>query len=146
MREKNIAIAVPAGLIATAVMAVVMLLAPLAGIPEINLPRAIGWWIGLPLSGGLILFFLFGIVAAMLFVIRVYGRLSLPLPLLGTLFGVGLWLCLMTIGGPLIGWGMFASKTGRPLGTLLTTLVGHIAIGGTLGFAYERVIKRMRSR
>lgn len=145
MQEKNIAIAVPAGLAATGVMSVVMLLAPLFGIPEVNLPRLLGTFVGMSLSVGMLLYFILGIGVAVFFA-TVFSRwLPAPAWLQGALLGVGLWLFLMVIGGPLIGWGLFASNTSAPAGILLTSLLGHLAFGVTLGYTYEKVALRIWS-
>ncbi len=145
MRGKNIVVALPAGLIATAVMTVVMLMAPVAGIPAINMPRVLGWSVGVPLSTGMVLNFVLGVALAVLFAVFLARRLGFPEWISGALYGIALWLFLMVIAGPLIGWGFFAYSTAFPIGTILTSFLGHLAFGLTLGFAYEKVAMYLRS-
>src|SRR5512140_14539 len=145
MHSRNVAVAVPAGLVATAVMTVVMLMAPVAGIPAINMPRVLGWSVGVPLSAGMVLNFAMGVTLALLFALGFIRQFALAAWMNGILFGMALWAFLMVVGGPVIGWGLFAAKTASPLGTILTTFLGHMAFGWTLGFTYEKVIVRVRS-
>lgn len=143
MQRNNIVVAVPAGLIATAAMTVLMLMAPVAGIPAINMPRVLGWSVGVRLSTGMVLNFVLGVVLAVLFAIFLTRRFAAASWVIGTLFGLALWAFLMLIGGPAIGWGLFASRTASPVGTVLTTFFGHIAFGWTLGFTYEKAAMRL---
>lgn len=145
MQAKNIIVAVPAGMVATAVMTVVMLMAPAAGFPAINMPRVLGWSIGMPLSGGMVLNFVLGVALAIGFTVFFSRWFAAPSWMLGAFFGIALWLFLMIVAGPMIGWGLFASRTPSPWGTVLTSFVGHLAFGWTLGFTYEIVAERMRS-
>jgi hypothetical protein len=145
LQRKDIVPAVPAGLIATAAMTVVMLMAPLAGLPSINMPRVVGWSIRAPLSTGLVLNFLLGVALALLFGAFYSRRIAVSVWVHGVVFGVALWLLLLSLVGPIIGWGLFASRTSSPSGTLLTSLLGHLVFGWTLGFVYERISLRMQS-
>ena len=145
LQGKDIVPSVPAGLVATAAMTVVMLMAPLAGLPAINMPRIVGWSIGAPLSTGLVLNFLLGVALALLFGAFYSRQIAVSVWVHGVVFGVALWLLLQIVVGPLIGWGLFASRTPLPLGTLLTSLLGHLVFGWTLGFVYERIRLRMQS-
>lgn len=144
-QAKNIAVAVPAGLIATAVMTVVMLMAPLAGVPAINMPRVLGWSVGVPLAAGVVLNFVLGVLLALLFAVFLTRRFAAHAWMNGALFGVAIWAFLMIIGGPLIGWGVFASRTASPLDTILTSFLGHLAFGWTLGFVYQKIVLRVQS-
>ncbi len=145
MQGRKIVVAVPAGLVATAVMTVVMLMAPVAGIPAINMPRVLGWSVGMPLSAGMVLNFIVGVGLALLFAVYLSRRFAVPFWMLGAFLGVALWLFLMVFVGPVIGWGLFASRTASPWGTVLTSLIGHLAFGLTLGFTYEKVALYTRS-
>lgn len=143
MHGRNILVAVPAGLVATAVMTVVMLMAPVAGIPAINMPRVLGWSVGMPLSAGMVLNFVLGVGLAILFAFLLTRGFPVPAWANGVLFGIALWALLMIIVGPMIGWGLFAAGTAFPFGIILTSLLGHIAFGWTLGFAYEKVLTQV---
>jgi hypothetical protein len=145
-KAKNFALAIPAGLIAAAAMTVVMLMAPVLGIPAINLPRVLGWLIRAPLSVGMVLNFLLGMVMALLFA-AFYSRWSaIPGWVQGVLFGMALWFFLMIVAGPLIGWGLFGTRTASPMGTLLTSVLGHLVFGWTLGFTYGKIELRTQSQ
>ena len=142
---KNILVAIPAGLAATGVMTIVMLLAPIIGIPEVNLPRLIGTLLGMSLSVGLLLHFTLGIGVAILFAVGFTGRSMAPTWLQGLLYSVAVWLFLMLVAGPVGGWGLFASHTASPSGVLLTSLLGHLAFGTTMGLIYEKAALRLWS-
>jgi hypothetical protein len=144
MQGQRIAVALPAGLVATAVMTVVMLLTPLAGLPAINMPRVLGWAVGMPLSVGVVLDFIVGVVIAAMYALFFTRRFSGAGWMNGLVFGFGLWLVLMVIAGPLMGWGLFAFSTASPFGTMLTCLLGTLPYGCTLGFAHEIAARRDR--
>ena len=145
MQEKNLMVAFPVGLAASGVMTVVMLLTPLVGLPEINIPRLLANWMGTSLSMGMLTYFLLGVGLSVFFATIFSRWLVAPAWLQGLLFGVVLWLFFMVMGSPLIGWGLFASNTGSPGGTLITSLLGHFSFGATLGFAYEKTGMRVWS-
>lgn len=142
MHAKNFVVAVPAGLLATAGMTVVMLMAPVAGMPAINMPRVLGYSVGMPLSAGMVLNFILGVVLALSFAVFLTRGFPVPAWLNGVVFGIALWSFLMIIGGPVIGWGLFASRTASPIGTILTSFLGHIVFGWTLAFTYQKVSSR----
>lgn len=145
--------AVLAGFVATAILTILMFLAPVVGLPRIDLASALGkplaggrayaapltgnWWIGLGI------FFLFGsVISPYIFAYAYHG-------LLGSawLRGIEWALFVWVFGGvavmTMMGLGLDEAHFTHPLGTFASSLAGHLIYGAVLGGISGSVYRRI---
>ncbi|HTP85359.1 MAG TPA: DUF6789 family protein [Bryobacteraceae bacterium] len=138
--------AIRGGVIATAVLTVIMFLAPFAGLPNIDmaaaigsrlmshpaLPFSLGWWAGLA-----IFVFMGGLVSPVVFV---YAR-----PVLlgnrwqrGAEWGVIIWVFAGTGVMVMMGVGFNEAHFLHPVSSVFSSLAGHVVYGAVLGLTASR--------
>lgn len=121
-----------AGVIATAVMTVVMFVAPLMGMPEMNPPQMLSSMMGLPIIVGWIMHFMVGIIFALAYTflaLPILGKISSDV-LKGTIFGVIIFIfaqIMMALMGAIMG-GM-PSPEGNIVLMIMGSIIGHIVFG-----------------
>lgn len=124
--------AVAGGLAGTAVMTVLMTLAPMMGMPKMNMPALLGSMFGAPGSRalGLLMHFMMGTVFGLVYAVLFTVVTGPSIIVLGLLFGVVHWLIvgLMTGMMPMMHAGIKSGQVQAP-GIYMTNL------GGMLGFA-----------
>lgn len=138
----NVGYGIVAGLVATIVLSVLMVLKSAAGMmPEMNAIRMLSQmangYLGLPATPiiGWIAHFAIGtILWGILFALLID-----PLPGgnrigKGVVFSIGAWLLMMIIVMPMAGAGLFAMSIG--VGAAIATLVLHVIFGVVLGAVY----------
>jgi hypothetical protein len=129
-----------AGLAATVVLSILMLLKQLMGImPELNLPLMIAGMMGapdMPLIGWIV-HFMIGVLGYG-FVIAFVARSAHGKSLVGTgvLIGFVGWLIMMLVLMPMAGAGFFAMNMG--IMAAVMTLVLHLIFGAVLGWTFDR--------
>jgi len=132
-----------AGLAATTVLSVLMVLKTMMGVmPALDLPRMIAGMMGAPDSPiiGWTVHFMIGIVIYGLAIV-VLGK-SLPgqsWVVRGAILGVIGWLIMMIALMPMAGAGLFGTSLG--IMAPMMTLVLHLIFGGVLGAVYGRAIR-----
>ncbi len=140
-----------AGFVATAILTILMFLAPVAGLPRIDLASALGkplaggravaapltgsWWMGLGI------FFLFGsVISPYIFAHAYHGLLGSP-----WLRGVEWALFVWVFGGvavmTMMGLGFDDAHFAHPFGTFASSLAGHLVYGAILGVIAGGVLK-----
>jgi uncharacterized membrane protein YagU involved in acid resistance len=142
MTRLNWTRAVVGGLVATAVMTVLMFMALAMGLPPMN----IGAMLGSVMGGSLVLGWMahFGIgtvlaiIYAALFAIRLPGRAFLR----GALYGLLPWLAAQLVVMPTMGAGFFGGSFGAAFGSLM----GHLVYGAVLGSVYGATETRTAAR
>ena len=142
-----------AGLIAGIVMFIPMVyLVKIAGIAPFNIPpsAALLKSLGLPYQPPIapVLHFLYGIASAIVFVALFRNSLTI---LKALAFSGVMWLILMLVYSPIIGWGVFgtADTSGLPellqLGStmkfIIVTLVMHIIYALVMGYSAKKLVK-----
>jgi len=138
MRNTSIGRAVLAGLAATAVMTLFMLMAPLMGMPEMNIGKMLGGFMGVPAFIGWAGHFMIGVVLAIGYGMFFEPRLSNAPVVRGILYGLIPWLVSQVMVNPMMGAGLFASNTPAPFLMVMGSLLGHVAYGAILGVTYTR--------
>jgi hypothetical protein len=138
MRSNAIGRAVLAGLAATAVMTIIMLMAPLMGMPEMNIGKMLGGFMGVPTFIGWAGHFMIGVVLAIGYGVFFEPRLNNAPVVRGILYGLIPWIVSQVIMNPMMGAGLFASNTPAPFLMVMGSLLGHVAYGAVLGVAYTR--------
>lgn len=136
----NLKRAVVAGLVGTAVMTGLMLLAPLVGLPRLAIGQLLSTLLAvsvafLPIgpATGWVLHGLFGILLAVVYAAAFAGRLPGPPLARGALYGILVFLLAEVTFMPLVGAGIF-SRGDVPM--ILGSLLGHLVYGGLVGFMY----------
>jgi len=140
---------VVAGLVATLVMTILLYLAPLMGLPEMNIPGMLGTMFASPGTGATVLGLHF-MMGAILALIYAYGFQAVPLGtpwLRGALYGVLPYLVAMIVVMPMLGSVHPLVKSGMMpapgffmvnLGGMAAvgSLIGHLVYGAVLGALY----------
>lgn len=139
MRSNAIRRSVLGGLVATAVMTLAMLMAPLMSMPEMNIGKMLGEFMGVPTFIGWVGHFMIGVALAVAYGVFFEPKLNSTPVVRGMLYGLIPWLVAQVMVNPMMGAGLFASNTPAPFLMVLGSLLGHIVYGAVLGVAYTRV-------
>ena len=139
MQTNNMTKTVIAGLAATAVMTMIMIMAPMMGMPEMNIGKMLGEFMGVPTVVGWLAHFMIGVVLAIIFARMFFSRLPGSPVVKGLLFGMIPWFVAQVMMNPMMGAGVFASNTPAPMMMVMGSLLGHVVYGAVLGGVYGRV-------
>jgi uncharacterized membrane protein YagU involved in acid resistance len=120
------------GLVATAIMTVLMLMAPAMGIPPMDIGAMLGSRMGGSLFLGWMTHFVIGTVLAIAYAAFFATRLPGPGFVRGALYGLVPWIVAQLVVMPMMGAGPFGGSFGAGLGSL----VGHLVYGAVLGGIY----------
>ncbi|MBI4535325.1 MAG: DUF2938 family protein [Ignavibacteriae bacterium] len=142
MKQFSLSRAIIAGFFATAVMTMMMVMAPLMGMPEMNIGRMLAGFMGMPVALGWGAHFMIGIVLAVTYTVAFAGRLPGSSLVKGLLFGLMPWLMAQVVVNPMMGAGLFASDTPAPAAMVMGSLMGHMVYGAVLGVVYGRHVPR----
>ncbi|MEO8886912.1 MAG: DUF6789 family protein [Mucilaginibacter sp.] len=133
MNNIKIKQALTGGIAATAVMTIIMLIAPMMGMPDMKIGNMMANFMGMPIWIGWAMHLMIGIVWAMLYVFLVRDKLSMTYALRGMLFAVVLWVLMQLMVMPMMGMGIFSSNTPDALKMVMGTLMGHLIYRLVLG-------------
>ncbi len=125
-----------AGLIATAGMSLVMLMAPQAGLSPMNISDLLAPVLGGSTVLGWVFQFLFGAALAVLYAAVFLHRLTGPPALRGLVFGLLSWAAEQAIVMPAIGIGFFSGSAELSIGSLF----GHLVYGIVLGVRTRKFV------
>jgi hypothetical protein len=132
--------AVAAGIAGTAVMTVLLLWAPLFGLPKLAIGNLLSTFLAVSVvvlrvgpAGGWIIHGLVGIALALLYAWVFATRLPGPPAARGTLYGCLVFILAQLVFMPAVGAGVFSR--GDPA-MLFGSFVGHLAYGGLVGAIY----------
>lgn len=126
-----------AGLVATIVLSILMLIKGAAGLmPNLNVIQMLSGMMNAPMLAGWVAHFVIG---ALLWGIG-FAVLQKTLPgnyaLKGVLFALGAWLVMMIVVMPMAGAGLFAANMG-PMAAVMTGVL-HVIFGFVLGWTYGK--------
>ncbi|MBI4596680.1 MAG: DUF2938 family protein [Candidatus Tectomicrobia bacterium] len=125
---------VKGGIMATAVMTLVMLMAPLMGLPKMPVGSMLANFMHIPVSMGWMMHFIIGTTLAAAYVFLFQTRVSVHPAVNGMLFSLIPFLLAQIMVNPIMGAGFFALKTPAPFLMVMGSLVGHLVYGAVLGF------------
>lgn len=141
----NIGKTIAAGLAGTVVMTIIMVMAPLMGMPKMDIaamlgsmlageppaPGSFAWIVGLAMH----LMIGTGVLSAIYALAKHYLPTSSPFAK-GLNFGVIVWFVAQVMVMPMMGAGPFSSN--MPQGAMMSigSLMGHLVYGGVLGSVY----------
>ena len=134
--QKNFGKAIVAGLAGTLAMTMVMLMAPLMGMPPMPVGKMLADFMGMPEALGWIAHFMIGTVLALIYVSVFASRLPGSGVVRGALYGLLPWLLSQVMVNPMMGAGIFASNTPAPVMMVIGSLMGHMIYGAVVGGVY----------
>ncbi len=136
----NLKRAVVAGLVGTAVMTCLMLVAPVVGLPRLAIGQLLSTLLAVSIAflpigpaTGWLLHGLFGILLAVIYAAVFAGRLPGAPLARGALYGVMVFVLAQLVFMPAVGAGVF-SRGDVPM--ILGSLLGHLVYGGLVGTIY----------
>jgi len=120
------------GIVGTAVMTAVMMIAPMIGIPKMNPPQMLSMMMGLPIIAGWVMHFMIGIIFAIAYVfLFIHSVTKIDNRILkGAIFGIAVFFfaqIMLAIMGAMAG-GM-PPMAGNKLLILVGNIMGHIIFG-----------------
>jgi len=130
----NVKRAVAAGLAGTAVMTVLMLMAPMMGMPPMNIGEMLGSMLGGITALGWVAHFMIGAILAVIYAAFFAQRLPGPPAVRGMFFGLAPWLLAQVVVMPMMGVGFFSGSMLMAAGSLM----GHLVYGAIVGAIYGR--------
>jgi len=125
--------AVIGGIVATAVMTMMMLIAPMMGLPKMQIGGMLARFMHIPGWMGWVMHFMIGIVWAFIYVYLVRDRISINYALKGMLFSLLPWMLMELMAMPMMGMGVFSGNTPEPGRMVIGALIGHLVYGLILG-------------
>lgn len=136
----NLKRAVAAGLVGTAVMTCLMLVAPVVGLPRLAIGQLLSTLLAVSIAflpigpaAGWALHVAFGVLLAIVYAAAFAGRLPGSPLARGALYGVLVFALAQLTFMPLVGAGVF-SRGDVPM--ILGSLLGHLVYGGLVGIVY----------
>ena len=123
--------AITGGIIGTAVMTIVMMIAPMMGMPKMNPAEMLSMMMGMPVMVGWIMHFMIGIVFALSYAYY-FNSLVAKYPsnaMKGTIFGIAVFLFAQIMMG-IMGMMMpMPAMEGSMMLMMLGSILGHIVFG-----------------
>ncbi|GBC76887.1 hypothetical protein HRbin08_00355 [bacterium HR08] len=147
MERVKVEKAILGGFIATLVMTMIMYLAPMMGMPKMDVAAMLGGMMSQtmpePMSGlwllGMMLHFVNGsVIFPLIFAFLLYSRLPGAPWRRGLIWGLILWFLSQAMVMPMMGAGFFSSHAPQPVMTVVGSLMGHIIYGAILAQMYGR--------
>ncbi len=132
MYKVNASRIVLAGFAGTFAMTVLMLMAPLMGMPPMNIGELLGSVMGGSLVLGWVAHFMIGGVLAVIYAIVFAGRLPGPPVVRGATYSLLPWLMAQLVVMPMMGMGLFSGSALAAGGSLM----GHLVYGAVVGLLY----------
>jgi len=124
--------ALVAGIAGTAVMTLVMMVAPMMGMPKMNPPGMLSMMMGVPLAMGWLMHFMIGIIFAMtyaFFFMKLVRKVSSP-ALKGALFGLAAFVfaqVAISVMGAMMG--NMPPMEGSMMLMAIGSIMGHVVFG-----------------
>lgn len=113
-------------------MTMLMLAAPMMGMPPMNIGEMLGSMMGGSTALGWMAHFMIGAVLALIYAASSAHRLPGPVAVRGMPFGLFPWLLAQTVVMPMMGAGFFSGSMMVAAGSLM----GHLVYGAVLGAIY----------
>ena len=132
--ERNIGKGIFAGLIATVVMTMIMYMAPLMGMPKMDVAGMLSDMMHLPWIAGMVIHFMNGaIIFPLIYVFILYKVLPGNGLVKGIVWGVLLFVIAQVMVMPMAGMGFFSSASPQQMLMVMGSLMGHVVYGAILG-------------
>ncbi len=134
--KKSFGKAVAAGLAGTLAMTMLMLMAPIMGMPDMKIGNMLAEFMGIPVVVGWLAHLMIGTILALVYVYVVADKLPGNGLVRGALYGLIPWLASQVMVNPMMGAGVFASNTASPMMMVVGSLMGHLLYGAVVGAVY----------
>lgn len=121
------------GLAATGAMTMLMLMAPMMGMPEMPIGKMLAGFMGIPVALGWAAHFMIGMVLAAIYAKVLRSKLPGGNAVNGLLFALIPFLMAQLVVMPMMGAGIFSANTPAPLMMVMGSLLGHLVYGAVLG-------------
>ncbi|MDE2026966.1 MAG: hypothetical protein KGJ11_00315 [Candidatus Omnitrophica bacterium] len=132
--ERNTGKTILAGLIATAVMTMMMYAAPMMGMPKMDIAGMISGMMKMPWIIGMTIHLMLGVVVfPFIYVFLLADKLPGPGALKGMTWGLILFILAQTMVMPMAGMGFFSSASSQQMLMIMGSLMGHVVYGAILG-------------
>lgn len=132
MSKVNVPRVVVAGLAGTLVMTVMMLMAPMMGMPPMNIGKMLGSVMGGSVALGWVAHFMIGTVLAGIYAAVFVRGLPGPAAVRGIVYSLLPWLLAQVVVMPMMGMGLFSGSAIMAAGSLM----GHAIYGAIIGAVY----------
>jgi hypothetical protein len=129
----NIKRALGAGAAGTAAMTMLMLAAPMMGMPKMPIGEILGRFLGIGAAAGWAIHGLIGLVLGAIYAAMAVGRLPGPPPMRGAVYGFLVFLVAQVVVSPMMGGGVFS---GGQMPVIAGSLLGHLVYGAVVGAVY----------
>lgn len=133
MAKLNLGRGLLAGAVGTAAMTMLMLGAPLMGMPKMPLGEMLGGFLHIGTAAGWAMHVVIGLVLALIY----GGWFATRLPgvpwLRGAIYGLGVFLLAQIVVTPMMGGGVFS---GGNMAMIAGSLMGHLVYGVLVGAVY----------
>jgi uncharacterized membrane protein YagU involved in acid resistance len=136
MQKPNFTKALLAGVAGTVALTMLTYIAPMMGMPEMDIPQMLSGFMGVPAIAGWLAHFMVGTVFAVLYAYAFVSRFPGSPVAKGTVYGLIPWLLAQIMVNPMMGAGVFALNTPAPMLMVVGSLMGHLVYGGVLGAIY----------
>lgn len=133
MQRVNFGRAALAGLGATAAMTMLMLAAPMMGMPKMLIGDMLGMFLHIGSAAGWVMHAMIGVVLALIYAGVVAEGLPGNRAVRGMLYGFVVFLVAQLVVSPMMGGGVFS---GGNVSMIMGSLLGHLVYGAVLGGVY----------
>jgi hypothetical protein len=133
MAKLNLGRALLAGIVGTAVMTMLMLAAPLMGMPRMSIGEMLGSFLHIGSAAGWAMHGVIGLVLAVIYAAWFAARLPGGPVLRGASYGFGVFLVAQLVVTPMMGGGVFS---GGQMAMIVGSLMGHLVYGALVGALY----------
>ncbi len=128
------------GLIATTAMTMIMLMAPMMGMPEMPIGKMLADFMHLPVFFGWTIHFMIGLIFAFIYSILPGKILPNQNLIRGILFSTIPFLMAQLMIMPMMGMGIFTSGAGEmQMKLVFGSLIGHLIYGIALGLTIKKL-------
>src|SRR5690625_708616 len=121
-----------AGIIGTAIMTIVMMLAPMIGMPKMSPPHMLSGMLGVPIAAGWIMHFMIGIIFAFTYTYMFTSMKIKNIWMKGAVFGIIVFVFAQIV---MAGMGMLMpmpKMEDTMMLSLIESFIGHIVFGMTV--------------
>lgn len=136
MQKPSFTKALLAGIAGTLAMTMLTYVAPMMGMPEMDIPEMLSGFMGVPVVAGWFAHFMIGTGFAVVYAYVFISRIPGSPPVRGAIYGLIPWLLAQVMVNPIMGAGVFALNTPAPMLMVVGSLMGHLVYGGVLGAVY----------
>jgi hypothetical protein len=129
----NIKRALGAGAAGTAAMTMLMLAAPMMGMPKMPIGEMLGRFLGIGAAAGWAMHGVIGLVLGAIYAAVAVGRLPGPAAIRGAVYAFLVFLVAQVVVSPMMGGGVFS---GGQMPVIAGRLLGHLVYGAVVGGVY----------